>query len=70
MELKANEFPLIVSGEQKTNKFKKNIITVLFFFSFYLKNIHGDKRTVLYLHTTVHVDFKDKNMGGNEVILI
>lgn len=27
------------------------------------------KRSVLYLHTTVHVDFKDKNMGGNEVIL-
>lgn len=62
MELKANEFPLTVSGEQKTNKFKKNIITILFFFSFYLKISMEKKRSVLYLHTTVHVDFKVKNL--------
>lgn len=48
MELKANEFPLTVSGEQKTNKFKKNIITILFFF-FLLKKYPWRKKEVCYI---------------------
>lgn len=73
MELRENEFythPCAhrVSGEQKTYKLKKYIITVLLLF-FNLKKIHGEKKMYYICIVLCNVGFKDRDMDEKEMIL-